>query len=122
MIKFLLKLAVAGLIANATWRVGSAYITHYKFQDSVREAAQFRGRKTDDELRQRIVELAADFDVPIADDAVTFRAQANHFLIDGSYVRPIELAPGYVYPWPFTVQADVFVDGPQRPADVLRVK
>jgi hypothetical protein len=122
LIKFLVKLAVAGLIANATWRVGGAYMTHYKFQDAIREAAQFRGRKTDDELRQRIVELAADFEVPITGDDLTLQNEASHFLVDGRYVRTVELVPGYTYPWPFTVHTDVFVDGPQKPGDVLRIK
>jgi hypothetical protein len=121
-IKFLLKLAVAGLIANATWRAGSVYLTHYKFQDAVREAAQFRGRKTDDELRERFVELANDFDVPITGEDLTLKTQASHFLVDGAYVRSVELVPGYTVAWPFTVHADVFVDAPQRPADVLRLK
>ena len=35
MIKTVLKLLLAALIANAAWRVGSAYIAFYKFQDAV---------------------------------------------------------------------------------------
>jgi hypothetical protein len=121
-IKFIVKLAVVGLLANATWRIGSAYVSCYKFEDSIREAAQFRGRKTDDELKQRIVDIAAEFDVPIAAEDLTVRTVGSHFLVDGGYVRAIDLAPGYAYPWPFTVHADVFVDAPQKPADVLRMK
>ena len=117
MIKFLIKLAIAGFIANATWRVGSAYLSHYKFEDAVRETAQFRGRKSDDELRERIGELAAEYDVPVAAEDLTMRTEGNHFLIDGSYTRKIDLFPGYAYQWPFTVKSDIFVDAVRRPGD-----
>ena len=35
------------------------------------------------------------------------RDNRSHTLIDGSYVLPIDLAPGYTYPWPFTIHVDV---------------
>ena len=46
MLKFLIKLAVAALIANATWRLASVYIQFYRFQDAVTEVAQFGREKT----------------------------------------------------------------------------
>ena len=106
MIKLILKLAVVALLANASWRVGSAYVSHYKFQDAVQQAALFRGSKTDDVLRQRIFELASDFDIPVADDQVMLTTADHHTVVDGGYTRIIELAPGFTYPWEFTFHID----------------
>ena len=55
--KLIIKLAIAALLANALFRVGTEYVVYYKFRDSVREAAMFRA-KNDEELGQRIMELA----------------------------------------------------------------
>ena len=106
MIKLILKLALVALIANASWRVGSAYVAHYKFQDSVQQAALFRGSQTDDVLRRRIFELASDYDIPVTDDEVTITTSEHHTVVDGGYTRIIELVPGYKYPWEFTFHVD----------------
>jgi hypothetical protein len=106
LIKLILKLAVVALLANATWRVGSAYVAHYKFIDSVEQASLFRGNKGDDVLRQRVFDLASDYDIPVADGDVTLKTVDNHTVIDGNYSRIIELAPGFQYPWEFTFHVD----------------
>jgi hypothetical protein len=106
LIKFILKLAVVALLANASWRVGTAYVSHYKFEDSVEQAALFRGTKTDDVLRRRIFELASDFDIPVTEDQVTLTTLDHHTVVEGGYTRIIELAPGFTYPWEFTFHVD----------------
>jgi hypothetical protein len=114
MIRLILKLVVAALIASAVWRLGSAYIAYYKFQDGVREAVVFE-TKGDSDLRERISALAEEFDVPIEtgnDGAVKINHQGRHVSIHGSYVQPIELLPGYLYPWNFSWKVDADVAEP----------
>ena len=59
MIKLIIKLAIAALIANAAWRLGSSYLAFYKFQDAVKESVLFGSDKTVDQLRSRTMELAS---------------------------------------------------------------
>jgi hypothetical protein len=106
LIKLILKLAVVALLANASWRVGSAYVAHYKFEDSVQQAALFRGSQTDDVLRRRVFEIASDYDIPVTEDELTLTTSEHHTVIDGGYTRIIELVPGYKYPWEFTFHVD----------------
>ena len=111
MIRWILKLAVAALIAIAVWRIGSAYVAHFKFRDAVREAAMYE-TKSDGELRARIFELAENFDVPLDREdtnALKITRQGRHVSIEGGYVEPIEVLPGYLYPWRFSwaVEAEV---------------
>ena len=106
MIKLILKLAVVALVANAGWRVGSAYVAHYKFEYAVQQAALFRGNKSDEALRQRISELASDFDIPVTDADVMLMTSEHHTVVDGDYTRVIELVPGFKYPWEFTFHVD----------------
>ena len=59
MVKALVKLAIIVLLANGIWRVSAAYISYYKFKDAVKEAAMYSKDKTDDQLRQKVMDLAA---------------------------------------------------------------
>ncbi len=106
MIKLAVKLALVALIANATWRVGSAYASHYRFTDGVQATTQFRGGRSDEQIHDRIVDLASQYDIPLTDETLTIRHQTNHTVVDGSYARPIELFPGFTYRWPFTFHVD----------------
>jgi len=105
-IKTIVKLAFVALLANATWQVFNVYWAHFKFSDAVQQTTQFRGNKTDAQLRERILELAGQFDVPVSDDNLTVQLVDNHTLVDSSYTRPVELVPRFSYPWRFTVHTD----------------
>ena len=44
--KFLIKLAIAALVANACFRIGTEYLTYIKFRDSIRDAAMSSSSNT----------------------------------------------------------------------------
>jgi hypothetical protein len=119
MVRTILKLATAALIANAAWRTGSAYLTYYRFKDAVTEAAQYSKGKSEAELRQRVLDLASNYDVPLSEDAVTVRLQDNHTMVDASYTLPLDLLPGYRYEWPFALNIDTFTIIPIRPGEIV---
>ncbi len=108
MIRLIIKLALAALIANAAWRVGSVYAEFYKFKDAVQETTQYDRDKSDDELRARIVELGATYDLPIDEDTFIIRHSGDHTITDGAFTRPIEVLPNYRYPWSFSWHTDTF--------------
>ena len=107
MLRTLLKLAVVALVANAAWHLFGAYSPNYRLQDGIQYAAQNRGQMSDEALRDKIVEIAGQYDVPLNAGDVSIKQQGSHILVDLSYVRPIELAPGFKYPWPFSIHVDV---------------
>ena len=106
--KLIIKLAITALLANALFRVGTEYLVYYKFRDSVREAAAFRA-KNDDELGQRIMEIAETYDVPLAADGFSLKRDHREAFVQGSYVKPIELAPGFPYQWRFDFEIQAYV-------------
>ena len=107
MIRTILKLAVVALLANATWHVFGAYAPYYKFKDAVQFAAQNRGRISDDELQQKVLDLAGQFEVPLTAAGVTVSRANGSTIVDASYVQPVDLLPGYTYPWAFKMHLDV---------------
>ena len=112
MIKSLIKIAIAVLLANALFRIASAYISYYKFQDAVQEYSLRIAGKTDDQIKSRVGELAAQYGEPIDADAITLRKDEQHTYIEGNYIKPVAVVPGYEYQWPFSLKADGFVINP----------
>ncbi len=119
MIKLIIKLGIVALIANATWRVGNAYLSYYRFTDSVTQAAQFGATKSEAELHERVLELATQYDVPLAEDAFTIRRERSHTIVDGAYTQLIDVVPGYTYPWPFKWSIDTYTVAPPRADSLL---
>jgi len=107
MIRTLLKLALVALVANATWHAFGAFSPHYKLKDGIQYAAQHRGRMTDEDLGEKIMELVTQFDVPVAPADVSVTHSSTGTVVDLAYVRKIELAPGFVYSQPFSIHVDV---------------
>jgi hypothetical protein len=109
MLKLILKLAVAALIANAAWRLGLAYLQFYRFQDALTQTAQFAGDRPVADIKSRMLALATQYEVPLAEDALLVRKnELNHTIIDGAYETPVDLFPGYTRQWPFSLHVDVF--------------
>jgi hypothetical protein len=111
MLKLVIKLVIAGLLVNAGWRVGAEYLNFYSFQDDVRNEAAY-GEEA--ELRDRVLEIAAERDVPLADEDVEIRRDEQRVIVEGAYVKPIAVLPGYAYPWPFRWSVEAFVVVPKQ--------
>ena len=118
MIKTLIKLAIVALLANGIWRIGSAYMSFYRFKDAVDEMALHSKGKTVEELKDRVLELASSFDEPVDADAVSVRRDEPHLIVEGSYKKRVLLAPGFEYAWPFTLNVDEMVIAPTRLRDL----
>lgn len=101
MIRFVIRMAIVGLLANAVWRVGFEYLAYYRFQDGVRNAIE-HGGMPDPILQQRIQLLAGGFDIPVPENEPEIQHDGEELVVRGRYEKAILLAPGYSYPWPFT--------------------
>ena len=105
--KTILKLALAALIVHAGYQVGMAYWEHYQFQDAVQQVAQFAERESLEELERRVLDLAAERGLPLAEEDLALNRQQRRIEIDGTYTREVLLAPGFTRPWDFTIHVIV---------------
>jgi hypothetical protein len=117
-IKTIIKLAIVALLANAVWRVGSAYISFYKFKDAVSELALHSKGKSVDEIKSKVLELAEMYDEPLDADDVSVRREDPHTIVESSYKKQVLLAPGFEYAWPFTLNVDEMVINPTKLGDL----
>lgn len=102
MIRKLLGLAVFLLIAHAALRTGIVWLHYQSFKDGVRETALFAGTKTDEALKDRVMQLAEENSVPLSPEYVTID-RSGSVTIRAAYVEMVELLPGYRRPWQFEV-------------------
>lgn len=106
MIKFVIKLVIVALVANAAWRLGNAYLSFYRFNDAVTEASQFDAGTTAAALQQKVLELADQYDLPLAEDGFTVQRDEHRTRIRGGFKEDLQLFPGFTYPWPFSFDVD----------------
>ena len=112
MIKLLIKLAIVAIVANAAWHIMAAYTSYYKFKDAVQQTTLFGNDKTVEQLKARVLSLASDYDLPIADDELTVQREQLHTIVDGSYTKRIDVLPWYSHPWTFELHTDTFSEAP----------
>lgn len=117
LIKTGIKLAVLAIVANGTWNVYVAYSAFYKFRDSVTVAAQNRGQKSDDQLHDDVLNLAAENDIPVTPDGVVVTHAGIATKVKAAYTRDVDLLPGRKYPWPFSFEVNTFT---LKPGDNLQ--
>ena len=98
-----------------SWHIASAYISYYKFKDAVNEQAIHSASRSESQLRDKVIELAATYDEPVDPDAITIRRDDEHTIVQTSYLKPVAVFPGYEYQWPFSVNVDAFVVLPASP-------
>jgi hypothetical protein len=108
LIKVGIKLGLVALIVNATWHVYLAYSAHYKFRDSATVVVQNRGDKTDAQLHEDVLSLAAESDIPMAPDGIVVKREGIATNLKAQYTREIDLLPGRPYPWPFSFEVSTF--------------
>jgi hypothetical protein len=107
--KLLLKLVIVAALANATWHLFTVYSADYKFRDAVEYAAESRGGKTDDQLKEQVLALAVEADLPIDADHLSVSHFESRTTVETAYTRPVEFFPGFAYPWTMNVHVDAYV-------------
>jgi hypothetical protein len=109
--KTILKLIVVAVVANASWHAWLVYSSYFRFKDAI-EVELSRPNETDDELREKILDIASDYDVPLDDNGFTLRRESpdvgeQHTIVEGSYSNIVDVLPGVSVPvkLPFHVEA-----------------
>jgi|SRR3982750_578309 hypothetical protein len=108
MIKTLIKLVVAALVVHACWRSANVALRYYKFKDAVHEMVLFSNAKSDSQMVGRVMDLAGQYEVPVAEENVQILHQENKTIVNAPYTDQVELLPTKFYPVKFTVNVEAF--------------
>ncbi len=111
--KGLFKFILVVLFANALWQVSRSFAPYYKFKDAVLTEAKVTERSEND-LRQRIVEQASMYGLAVTGEMITLRAGEHHTTVEASFTLPISVFPGVAIPLPMSMTVDAAVMTPVR--------
>jgi hypothetical protein len=102
----LIRFAIVALLLWAVWHVGAAMWQQFRFEDQVKQVAQFGADRDEATVRGAVMEAATTLRVPLEAGRVNVRRQNDRLYIDLVYTARIEILPRYTYPWTFTVSAE----------------
>jgi len=105
-IRTIIKLALVALVANALVHAVPVYWSHFKFKDAVAEAARFSGKRSEQEVQERVLSIANRFDIPIGIGDIRVRKNGETTVVETSYDTKIEYFPGRIYPVHFDLKVE----------------
>jgi hypothetical protein len=99
MVRTVLKLALALLLAHALYQFVPVYINYHQFRDDMKQAALFGGGATEHELVQQVLLHAQVRDIPVESTGVSVSRLNNQTFIEAAYEQPVKVLPWYTYVW-----------------------
>jgi hypothetical protein len=114
MIKRLIELLFVAALGYALIHAVPVYWNNYKFEDALEEMATFSVQKTEDELRDRVMKLASENDIPLDTDDVVVHQSDDATEILAPYSEKVEVLPRFVYTASFDVKVKQWHPG-KRP-------
>jgi hypothetical protein len=102
--KRLLTLLIVAALGWAGYHTVPVYLRYFQFDEAVEEVARFAGTRSEEEVRQRVLELAEEYDVPLEAEDLVVQKVSGNIEIALAYVERVELLPTYFYDWEFDVE------------------
>lgn len=100
--KTIIQLLIVALLTNAAYQAARSYYTFFDYRSSLTEEVLKPRIATSSQLRQRALDLASDYGLNIARDAVHIRTQGDRTFVEFSYVEQVAFVPKYyVRPWAY---------------------
>ena len=100
-----INLLIVAAILWAGFHAAPPLLHNFQFQDGVEETARFAGRRSDAEVRDRVIALAAQYEIPLDAEAIEIRREGESVEISAPYVERVQLLPGYYYDWHFSARS-----------------
>ena len=69
--KTIIQIAVAFTLLTGAVQGGRAAVKHYSFVDAVQEAMLFAGSRTEDQIADKVMQLAGDYQIPLDPEKVS---------------------------------------------------
>ena len=91
--KTIIQLLIAVVIVYACAHAGEAAWRHFQFRDAVEQEARYGPHKTTSQLHRRVIELAAEYDIPLEYTDVTVERHNDETAVAVAYVEEIQLVP-----------------------------
>jgi hypothetical protein len=102
----LIKLAFVALLLFGLWQISAAQFDQFKFEDAVRQVAEFRSTQEEEDVRAAVVSEATRLGLKVDPARVSIHRAGEHIYIDVAYERGVQVLPWYRYNWPFVLKVE----------------
>jgi hypothetical protein len=117
--KTILQIGVAAILITASVQGGRAALKHYQFVDAIQEAMLFASSRTEDQIAERVMELAGDHQIPLEFEKLSVSRAPFQISIDAPYTDTVNVLPGfYSHTWDFETKVNVRLLEDHRPRGV----
>ncbi len=105
-----IAVVIVGVSAFLGLKVIPVRVTAYEFKDILREEARYGAvRNSDKEVHKRIMDQAAEMDIPLQAKHLTVKRNINEIVISAKYEHPIDLkVTTYVFKFDHKEKAPLF--------------
>jgi hypothetical protein len=103
-VRALIKLALVALVVHAGVKIVPVFWNYVRFRDACEEIAKFSSKKTEADIKSRVLAKASQFEVPLIDESVKVRKQGAATFISADYTGQLEYFPSRFYPYDFAVK------------------
>ena len=107
MIRAVIKLALVALVVHAAVKTVPVFWNYVKFRDAVEETARFSSKRSEQEVKSRVMAIAGRLDIPLVADELEVRKVEDRTIVEAAYTADLEYFPGRSYPWDFSFRIDV---------------
>jgi hypothetical protein len=117
--KTIIQIAVAFTLLTGAVQGGRAAVKHYSFVDAIQEAMLFAGGRTEDQIADKVMQLAGDYQIPLDPEKVSVERLPYEINIEAPYTDTVNLLPGfYTRRWDFDTSVHVRLLEDTRPRGV----
>jgi hypothetical protein len=114
--KTLIQIIFAFVLLTGAVQAGRAAVKHYSFVDAVQEAMIFASSRTEEQIADKVLELAGEYEIPLDPDKVMVERQPYQINIEAPYTDKVNLLPGvYTRTWNFDTSVHVRLLEDTRP-------
>jgi hypothetical protein len=119
--KTIIQIAVAAILITGSVQGGRAALKHYQFVDAIQEAMLFASSRTEDQIADRVMELAGDYQIPLDSSKLSVTRAPYQITIDAPYTDTVNVLPGfYTRTWDFETKVNVRLLEDHRPRGVSK--
>ena len=114
--KTLIQIVVAFTLLTGAVQGGRAAMKHYAFVDAIQEAMLFASSRNEEQIAERVLELATDHEIPLDPEKLTVQRLPYQVVIDAPYTDTVNVLPGvYSRKWDFETKVNVRLLEDTRP-------
>lgn len=92
----IIKLVLVVALLTAAFQGSRAILSNYQFEDDVEQAVLFAPNSSDAEVTQQVLELAAEYGLPVEAADITVHQSGADRIVDITYAVDVAFIPGVV--------------------------